>query len=50
MTWKFCGSMNYLDAPSLEGLTRHLSGGKVQPGLFIVFRSFFFRIVFFFDL
>jgi hypothetical protein len=25
-----------LDAPSLEGLTRHLSGGKFQPGLSII--------------
>lgn len=23
----------FIDAPSLEGLTRHLSGGKLQPGL-----------------
>ncbi len=26
----------FLDAPSLEGLTRHLSGGKFQPGLSII--------------
>jgi hypothetical protein len=25
----------HLDAPSLEGLTRHLSGGKFQPGWLI---------------
>ena len=30
----------FLDAPSLEGLTRHLSGGRLQPGLF--FALFFF--------
>jgi hypothetical protein len=28
------GFLFSVDAPSLEGLTRHLSGGKLQPGLF----------------
>jgi hypothetical protein len=28
--------LHILDAPSLEGLTRHLSSGKLQPGLLIL--------------
>lgn len=36
----------YLDAPSLEGLTRHLSGGKFQPGL--LSHQLFIQLVFFF--
>ena len=33
----------FLDAPSLEGLTRHLSGGKLQPGLFLTLFSSYFE-------